>query len=120
MKQIRQLLFLMVFAVAAVGGLCPSHAVAWGRGHFYVIGTGPAGPQTATLQALDTINRIANNTQFAKKKLLDGSAGMTGVASATDVTFMKPTSDTVAGVYAISVATAGERATVDSSPSGVR
>ncbi len=26
--------------------------------------------------ALDTINRIANNTQFGQKKLLDGSAGI--------------------------------------------
>ncbi|MCF8077645.1 MAG: hypothetical protein K9K88_00045 [Desulfobacterales bacterium] len=31
---------------------------AWGRGAFYVIGTGPAGPQTATLQALETIRRM--------------------------------------------------------------
>ena len=58
MKQIRQNLFLVVFAVAAAGGLCPSQAAAWGRGHFYVIGTGPAGPQTATLQAMDTIKRM--------------------------------------------------------------
>ncbi|MGD8536721.1 MAG: SAM-dependent methyltransferase [Candidatus Aminicenantes bacterium] len=28
------------------------------RGRFYVIGTGPAGPQMATLQALDTIQRM--------------------------------------------------------------
>jgi precorrin-4 methylase len=35
--------------------LCPSHAGAGSRGHFYAIGTGPAGPQTATLQALNTI-----------------------------------------------------------------
>lgn len=58
MKQIRQILFLVVFAMAAAGGLRPSDAIAWGRGHFYVIGTGPAGPQTATLQALDTIKRM--------------------------------------------------------------
>ncbi len=30
----------------------------WGRGHLHVIGTGPAGPRTATLQALDTIKRM--------------------------------------------------------------
>ena len=40
------------------GLLCPSHAGAGSRGHFYVIGTGPAGPQTATLQALDIIKRM--------------------------------------------------------------
>lgn len=31
---------------------------AWSRGHFYVIGVGPAGPRTATLQALDTIRKM--------------------------------------------------------------
>lgn len=60
--------------------------------------------------ALDTINRIANNTQFANKKLLDGSAGIQGVASDTDVTFLKGTSDTSAGTYAVAVTTSGERA----------
>ncbi len=58
MKHIKQILFLVVFAVVAVVCLWPSQAAAWGRGHFYVIGTGPAGPQTATLQALDTIRRM--------------------------------------------------------------
>ncbi len=62
--------------------------------------------------ALDTINRIANNTQFANKKLLDGSAGIQGVASDTDVTFLKGTSDTSAGTYAVVVSTEGERANI--------
>lgn len=31
---------------------------AWGWGAFYVIGTGPAGPRTATLQALETIRKM--------------------------------------------------------------
>ena len=67
--------------------------------------------------ALDTINRIANNTQFSEKKLLDGSAGITGVASDSDVTFLKGTSDTQAGVYAISVTTSGKRANVEAASS---
>jgi len=58
MKHIKQILFLVVFAVAVTVCLWPSQAAAWGRGHFYVIGTGPAGPQTATLQALNTIKRM--------------------------------------------------------------
>ncbi|MFV9644538.1 MAG: SAM-dependent methyltransferase [Desulfobacterales bacterium] len=58
MKHIKQILFLVVFAVVAAVCLWPSQAAAWGRGHFYVIGTGPAGPQTATLQALNTIKRM--------------------------------------------------------------
>jgi flagellin len=62
--------------------------------------------------ALETINRIANNTQFGTKKLLDGSAGVTGTPSDTDVSVLKATSDTVAGSYTVSVTTAAERATV--------
>ncbi len=58
MKQMKQIVLLAVIAVAAAGWLCPSQAAAWGRGHFYAIGTGPAGPQTATLQALNTIKRM--------------------------------------------------------------
>ena len=61
--------------------------------------------------ALDTINRIANNTQFGTKKLLDGSAGINGVVSDTDVTFLKGTADTGAGNYAVAITTVGERAT---------
>ncbi len=30
-----------------------------GQGHFYLIGTGPAGPQLATLQALETLKQMA-------------------------------------------------------------
>jgi len=51
--------FVMVCLVLVVAGwLLPSLAAAWGRGHLYVIGTGPAGPRTATLQALDTLKRM--------------------------------------------------------------
>ena len=61
--------------------------------------------------ALDTINRIANNTQFGNKKLLDGSASVEGtVAQPTNVTFLKATSDTTAGTVDIAVTTVGTRA----------
>jgi flagellin len=62
--------------------------------------------------ALDTINRIANNTQFANKKLLDGSAGISGSANDAEVTFLKASTDTVAGTYAVAITTAGSRGTV--------
>lgn len=62
--------------------------------------------------ALDTINRIANNTQFGTKKLLNGAAGINGTSSSSEITFLKGTSDTTAGSYAVSVTTAGERATI--------
>ena len=60
--------------------------------------------------ALDTINRIANNTQFGTKKLLDGSAGISGSATSTDVNFLKGSSNTAAGTYVVAVTTEGERA----------
>ncbi|RLB20948.1 MAG: tetrapyrrole methylase [Deltaproteobacteria bacterium] len=58
MNKIKQLALFLIFLMAAAGWLCPSQAAAWGRGHFYAIGIGPAGPRTATLQALDTIKRM--------------------------------------------------------------
>jgi siroheme synthase len=36
----------------------PERAPAWHRGFFYLIGCGPGGPQTATLQALNAIKRM--------------------------------------------------------------
>jgi flagellin len=62
--------------------------------------------------ALDTIDRIANNTQFGEKKLLDGSAGLNGTVTDTDVTFLKATTSTSAGTYAVNITTAAERARV--------
>jgi len=69
-----------------------------------------AANQAEITNALDTINRIANNTQFGTKKLLDGSAGINGTVTDADVTFLKGTSNTVAGTYAVAVTTVGERA----------
>ena len=70
-----------------------------------------AANQAEISNALDTINRIANNTQFANKKLLDGSAGISGVTTDSDVTFL--TSDTTAspGTYAVNVTQEAQRAT---------
>ena len=70
-----------------------------------------AANQAEIANALDTINRIANNTQFGTKKLLDGSAGISGTASDADVKFLKGTSETAAGTYAVAITTLGERAT---------
>ncbi len=70
-----------------------------------------AANQAEITNALDTITRIANNTQFGTKKLLDGSAGVNGTSSDGAVAFLKGTADTTAGSYAVTVTTAGERAT---------
>lgn len=58
MKRPKKIALVAVVAVAAITGLWPSQAAVWGRGHFYVIGAGPAGPRTATLQALDIIKQM--------------------------------------------------------------
>jgi precorrin-4 methylase len=53
----RLLAIMVLLAAAAALGLGPGAAQA-GPGKFHVIGTGPAGPQTATLQALQAIERM--------------------------------------------------------------
>lgn len=61
MKHIRQPIqacFVVAVAAAIILCLCIPRASAWSRGHFYIIGTGPAGAQTATLQALETMKRM--------------------------------------------------------------
>ncbi len=70
--------------------------------------------------ALDTIDRIANNTQFGEKKLLDGSSGIKGVSSDTDTTFLKASSSTSPGSYAVAVTTVATRAnTTATAQSGI-
>lgn len=59
-KRVTNVLMVLFFSCAvAVLGLGPGAAPAQAKqGKFYVIGTGPAGPQTATLQALETMQRM--------------------------------------------------------------
>lgn len=79
-------------------------------------GVNDAGAQAANqaeiTNILGTIDRIADTTKFGTKKLFDGSAGVSGTTSDTDVTFLKGTVDSVAGSYAVAVTTAGEKANV--------
>lgn len=63
--------------------------------------------------ALDTIDRIANNTQFGIKKLLDGTGGINGTTSDPNVTFLSGNSDTTAGIYAVNITTPAERAVIE-------
>lgn len=76
MKHVKQIVFLIAIILAAAGWILPSEAGAWGRGHFYVIGTGPAGPRMATLQALDVIKQMDVITASDKHvKLFDEFIG---------------------------------------------
>lgn len=79
-----------------------------------------AANQAEIANALETIDRIANNTQFGEKKLLDGSSGIKGVSSDTDTTFLKASSSTSAGSYAVNVTTVATRAnTTATAQSGI-
>lgn len=80
-----------------------------------------AANQAEITNALDTINRIASNTQFGSKKLLDGSAAgpSTGVATSTNLTAITATSNTAGGTYAVAVTTAAEKAKVTGAAAGV-
>jgi flagellin len=64
---------------------------------------------------LATVNRIAQNTQFGKKNLLDGSKGATGVVSGADLEFVGATQGTKSSGpngYEIHITQAARRAQV--------
>lgn len=71
-----------------------------------------AANQAEISNALDTINRIANNTQFGNKKVLDGTAGVKGTSNDSDVTVLSGGTAS-SGSYAVAVTTVGERANVE-------
>ncbi len=64
--------------------------------------------------ALSTITRIAESTQFTNKKLLNGDSGVSGTASDADVSFISGTGNTETGTYGVEVTTVAERANVAS------
>ncbi len=72
-----------------------------------------AANQAEIANAIDTINRIATNTQFGTKKLLDGSSGIYASSSDADVAILTTSTETKAGSYAVNVTSAGTRAIID-------
>jgi flagellin len=70
-----------------------------------------AADQSEIDNALATIDRIAGQTQFGTKKLLDGSNGVTGTVTSGTVTFLSGTGATKAGTYDVVVSTQAEQAT---------
>ena len=70
-----------------------------------------AADQSEIDNALATIDRIASQTQFGTKKLLDGSNGVTGTVTSGSVSFLSGTSSTTAGTYDVEVTTQAEKAT---------
>ena len=72
-----------------------------------------AANQAEISNAVETINRIANNTQFGTRNLLDGTAGITGTATDANVSFVSGVAGTTqTGDFSIEVTTAAERAEV--------
>jgi precorrin-4 methylase len=68
-QKARNLLYIATLFALATCFYPSQAAAAWTRGHFYVIGTGPAGPRMATMQALETIKKmdvIIANDKHAK------------------------------------------------------
>jgi flagellin len=59
---------------------------------------------------LESINRIASTTAFGTKKLLDGSSGVTGTSTNSEVTVISGSVATKAGTYAVRLDTAASRA----------
>jgi len=70
-----------------------------------------AADQSEITNALATIDRIAGQTQFGTKKLLDGSNGVTGTVTSGSVSFLTGTGATTAGTYDVVVTTQSEKAT---------
>lgn len=75
-----------------------------------------AANQSEIDNALDTISRIANNTQFGTKKLLNGDAGITGSTNNSSVTFVSGSENTKEGSHSVTVTKVGERATLTAAP----
>ncbi len=69
-----------------------------------------AADQDEITNAIATIDRIASQTQFGVKKLLDGSSGVTGTSNDSDVTFLSASENTIAGSYAVDITTQAEQA----------
>lgn len=67
--------------------------------------TARAADQTQIQSNIAALNRIAQYTQFGNKKLLDGSAGISGtVVGATDAKFVSGSTATVGGTYTATIA----------------
>ncbi|MCA9791852.1 MAG: hypothetical protein KC910_08650 [Candidatus Eremiobacteraeota bacterium] len=74
--------------------------------------------QNQISEAIRTLDRIASTTQFGAKKVLDGSAGVTGTVTNANVSFVSGTTKTADGTYAVNVTTAAAKGKVTSNANG--
>ncbi len=71
-----------------------------------------AANQAQIANALNTIDRIAANTQFGTKQLLNGSAGISGASSNANTTFVNAQTNSPTGTFAVDITSAGTRASI--------
>ncbi len=70
-----------------------------------------AANQAEVANALATIDRIASNTQFGTKQILNGSAGLSGVTTSPNTTFVNAQANVAsAGSYGVNITTAAQKA----------
>lgn len=74
--------------------------------------------QNQIKEAINTLDRIASQTQFGAKKVLDGSAGVTGTVDDTSVSFVSGDTKTKEGTYDIEITTAASKGKVTSNANG--
>jgi flagellin len=71
-----------------------------------------AADQAEIDNAIASITRIAQNTQFGTKKLLDGSNGVAGTVTSGSLTYIGATGNTTANSYDVDVTVQAAQATV--------
>jgi flagellin len=76
-----------------------------------------AADQAEIDNVLNTLQQIATNTQFATKKLLDGTGGTTGSVTSGTAKFVGGSALTESGEYTVNVTTQAEKAIVVSTNS---
>lgn len=70
-------------------------------------------------EAIKTLDRIASTTQFGAKKILDGSAGVQGTVSDSNVNFVSGTTASKAGTYNVTITQEAVKGKVSSHTGGV-
>ncbi|HEY3282791.1 MAG TPA: flagellin [Armatimonadota bacterium] len=73
--------------------------------------TATAADQASIKSSIEALNRISATTQFGTKKLLDGSSGVTGSSSNSEVSVVSGTGATKGGTYAVNITTVAKQAT---------
>lgn len=74
--------------------------------------------QNQVAESIKTLDRIASTTQFGAKKILDGSAGVSGTVTNANVSFVSGSTETTAGTYAVNITTAAAKGKVTSNANG--